>query len=102
MARRRGGGSLHAPTPTPPVDPCPMRPPRQSFNHPDFPQRLGAIERPFQDTGTQLPQLGVGSRPRETGVPHVVGEIEVIIIHPHWMVFDWNVCQALAIARNAR
>ena len=62
-----------------------QRPPAlpEPLDHPDLPQRLVAIQVLGEDPGRGPAQLVVVARGRERGVPQVVGEVEVRVLHPY-------------------
>ncbi len=48
-----------------------------------LPQRAVAVELAAHDSCDQLVQLLVGARPRQRRPVDVVGDVELLVVHPH-------------------
>ncbi len=54
----------------------------QTLDQVHLPQRPGPIQPPGHDPPDELPELGRRPGPRQRRAPHVVGEVEVLVVHP--------------------
>ena len=65
------------------LDSMAHRPAGQALDHPDLPQRPGAVELLRHDPAHQLAQVVVAARGGQGGVPQVVLELKVAVVDPH-------------------
>src|SRR5690606_9751894 len=70
----------------------------QALDHPQLPQRLGAVELLGDDAPRQLLQLIVGAGSGEAGVAYVVVEVDVVVVDPNRRRRVGDERQALAVA----
>ncbi len=70
----------------------------ETFDHPEFPERLGPVQLEREDPAGQPLQLLLGAGVGEAAVAYVVFEGEVVIVHPDRGPVVWDVLEALAIA----
>ena len=73
----------------------------QSLEHPDLPERLGAVEALGEDPRGRAPQLLVAAGRRQGAVAQVVGEVEVRVVHPDRAAeAERDEADLLAVARD--
>jgi hypothetical protein len=54
----------------------------ESFDDVDLPERARPVEAPRLDLGDELLELLLGARRRQGEPPHVVAEVEALVVHP--------------------
>ena len=73
----------------------------QPFDQPHLPKRLVPIERLREQAADQLLQLGFSARRRQSGVAHVVLEVELGLVDPDRpALLERNEHHALPVARD--
>ena len=72
----------------------------EPLDHPELPERFPAVELLRHDPRRQRLQLSVVARPRQRGVPHVVAQVEVVVVDPDGLVEDGDPAEALPVAWN--
>lgn len=72
----------------------------ESFDDPDLPERLVAIELLRDDARGESLQLPLVAGARQGAVAHVVVDVEVLVVDPHQAVPERDRREPLAVARN--
>ena len=71
-----------------------------ALDDPDLPERSRAVEMLLHHARREPLQLLLGAGTRQARVPHVVFELEVLVVDPHRVVLERDPREALAIARD--
>ena len=69
----------------------------ETLEHPALPERARAVEALRLHARRHLPQLGRATRPRQARVPHVVVEIELVVIDPDGMILERDAAQLATV-----
>ena len=72
----------------------------ETFDHPQLPERLSAVELLRHDASGESLQLRVVARTRQRRVADVVGQVEVIVVDPDRLVEDRDPAETLPVARH--
>jgi len=72
----------------------------QPLHQPQLPQGLREIERLGHDAADEALELPDGAGPRQRRVPHVVVQVETVVVDPHGVVFDGDEREPLAMTRD--
>ncbi len=55
----------------------------EPVDQPEVPERVAAVERERHEVRAELQQLGVVARFGQCRLVHVVGDVELVVVHPH-------------------
>ncbi len=72
----------------------------EALDDPDLPERLRAVELLRDDAGGEALQLPFVAGARQARVPHVVVDVEVLVVDPDEAIPERDGREALAIARD--
>ncbi len=72
----------------------------EALDDPQLPQRTSAVELLGHESSDEVLELLVRSRGGKRRVPHVVVEVEVLVVDPHRMPLERDGRQSLPVSRD--